>query len=198
MASISPVRLVHPCFPTGLRFCTHLPASSYFAIPAIANNDGRFRPLLRPRRGARFIRIALSRLSKHLAIARAVAPAAVRAAAHCAAQANARPHTCEGCPADTSKMKHPGGATPARLGRRSMTLACRFRPARPICRISVTRNPCKPGVSGRRLRSRRYRSQFGTFSKCVVEMTGAADRTPRINAETFSPARVGTPVRRKN
>ena len=139
------------------------PMSSRFKNPAIANNDGRLRRFGSPFRRGRLVRFALSRLSRDCA------PRVV--------------------PALTSKMKHPGCAAPSRWSVLHVTLPCRRRHASRICRKSVMQGPCKQGVPGTRLWSRRYRSQFGMLDECVGEMTGVVGRTSRINAETFSTTR---------
>ncbi len=162
------------------------PSCSSFAISVIANNDGRFRAFSSFDCSVRVIRIAFPRHSrKRGARCHACLPAMPRVVRFkrigSAFGAITTPH-----PADTSKMKHPGRRTPSCIARACVTSPCRSAPTYRICRKSVTRNPCKPGVCARHRWSRRYRSPFGMLAVGVDEMTPGVVFAPRINAETFS------------
>ncbi len=104
----------------------------------------------------------------------------------------------KGCPANTSKMKHPARRPASCSARRHVTPLWRFSGGKQIRRKSVTRKPCKSGVFGIRRYSRRYRSQFGMFVHRAISPSSVARRSPRINAETFSHTCPRMPTARKN
>lgn len=137
--------MIGPSFARSLppKFTVVFDAYSSFASLAIVNNDGAFE---------RFRRCAPSYAMRCLEareIVRCSVGASWRKGCHGAAtlpscrgvRSFGGPGTT-GCPANTSKMKHPGHRRASRCKAPGVTLRCRLRGSGGFCRKSVTQDPC--------------------------------------------------------